>query len=408
MLMGAAQQHPRPVRKILIRSGLLMLKNVRNVEGMVRDQEHTWGEAFEHLAVGVAQFTLESRLSTANGQMCKIIGRSKRDLLNKHLTELFLLEGSWPECKAGLDRLIAGEIPSYSTDMRAAGLDGQVRWVNTVFSLVHDNLTNMPRSLTAVVSDITLLKEAAQNLQHAEMARDDLSRRMMNAQEADRTRIARELHDDIGQSLAVLKIQMLRAGKPVSGHAEMTHASLTELAVKLERIIRKVNSISHGLHSSALELLGLAVAVKSHCRESSEQLGIPVHCFCDEPREKLDSMIALAFLRVLQEAMHNAMKHSHAKSITVRLTSSDGYVGLEVSDDGVGFDVDAADLAAGLGLISMRERIHLVGGEFEIWSSPGRGTRITARAPIVQKTLQSETNETRPLAINLRPGPERR
>ena len=277
-----------------------------------------------------------------------------------------------------------------------------------VFSLAQDDLTDMPRSLTVVVSDITPLKEAAQNLHDSEVARDDLSRRMMNAQEADRTRIARELHDDIGQSLAVLKVQMLRAGKPVSGHPEQMHASLKELAVKLDKIINKVNSISHGLHSSALELLGLAVAVRSHCRECSEQLGIPVNCSCDEPEEKLDSMIALAFLRVLQEAMHNAMKHSHATSITVRLTSSGGYVGLEICDDGVGFDIDAASLAAGLGLISMRERIHLVGGEFELWSSPGRGTRITARAPIVQTTLQAEPNEQGPPAINLSPSPSQR
>jgi PAS domain S-box-containing protein len=385
-----------------------MLKNGRHVERTVKAQEHTWGEAFEHLAVGVAQFTLDGRSLTANGQLCKIIGRSKRDLLDKHLTELFLLEGSWPECKVGLDRLIAGEIPCYSTDMRAVGADGQVAWINTVFSLVHDDLTLMPRSLTAVVSDITLLKEAAQNLHDSEVARDDLSRRMMNAQEADRTRIARELHDDIGQSLAVLKIQMLRAGKPVSGNPEMTHASLKELAVKLEKIINKVNSISHGLHSSALELLGLAVAVRSHCRECSEQLGIPVHCSCDEPQEKLDSMIALAFLRVLQEAMHNVVKHSHATSITVRLTSTGGYVGLEICDDGVGFDVDVAGLAAGLGLISMRERIHLVGGEFELWSSPGRGTRITARAPIVQTTLQAEPNEQGAPAIQHFPKPRQR
>ena len=287
-------------------------------------------------------------------------------------------------------------------------MDGQVVWVNIAFSLVHDDRTNKPRSLTAVISDITSLKEAAQSLHDAEVARDDLSRRMMNAQEADRTRIARELHDDIGQSLAVLKVQMLRAGKPVSGHSEQTHAGLKELAAKLDKIILKVNSISHGLHSSALELLGLAVAVRSHCRECAEQLGIPVHCFCDEPEEKLDSMIALAFLRVLQEAMHNATKHSRATSITVRLTSSGGYIGLEIYDDGVGFDTDAASLAAGLGLISMRERIHLVGGEFDLWSSPGRGTRITARAPIVQATLQAEPNEPDTPAINLVPTPERR
>jgi PAS domain S-box-containing protein len=385
-----------------------MLKNGIPVERNAKPQEHAWGEAFEHLAVGVAQFTLDGRLLTANRQLCEIIGRSERDLLQKHLAELFLLEGSWPECKAGLERLIAGEILSYSTDMRATRVDGHVAWVSTVFSLVHDDLTNMPRSLTAVFSDITRLKEAAQNLHDVEVARDDLSRRMMNAQEADRTRIARELHDDIGQSLAVLKVQMLRADKPVSGHPEQTHASLKDLAFKLDKIITKVNSISHGLHSSALELLGLAVAVRSHCRECSEQLGIPVHCFCDEPEEKLDSMIALAFLRVLQEAMHNAMKHSHATSITVRLTSSGGYVGLEICDDGVGFDMDTASLAAGLGLISMRERIHLVGGEFELWSSPGRGTRITARAPIIQTTLQAEPNEQGAPVIQPFPKPSQR
>jgi signal transduction histidine kinase len=98
-------------------------------------------------------------------------------------------------------------------------------------------------------------------------------------------------------------------------------------------------------------------------------------------------MIVLAFLRVLQETMHNAMKHSGMKSITVRLTCSDHDLSPEIRDDGVGLDVEGARLAAGLGLISMRERIHLIGGEFEIWSSPGQGTRITARAPMIKEAV---------------------
>ena len=158
-----------------------MLKNGKHAEP-IKAQEHTWSEVFEHLAVGVAQFTLGGKLLTANGQLCKIIGRAKRDLLEKHLTQFFLFERSWPECKAGLDRLILGEVPSYATNMGVAKADGQVAWFNIVFSLVHDELTNTPRSLAAVMSDITLLKEAAQNLHNAEVARDDLSRRMMNAQ----------------------------------------------------------------------------------------------------------------------------------------------------------------------------------------------------------------------------------
>jgi PAS domain S-box-containing protein len=352
-------------------------------ERNIYDQEHTWSEAFEHLGVSVAQLKLDGRLLSANEQMCELIGRPKRDLLEKRLNDFFLPEESWSQCGRGLDQLIAGEIPHYSTNLSAVGADGEVVWVDIVFSLVRDNVTNMPRSLTAVAKDITFLKRAEQDLRDAEVVRDELSRRMTNAQEADRTRIARELHDDIGQALAVLKIQMLRADQPVSGHPEMVHASLKDLTVKLAKIIDKVGHLSHGLHSSELELLGLAVAVKSHCRECSEQLRIPIHCSCDHLQEKVDSVIALAFLRVLQEGMHNAVKYSSAKSITVRLTGSDHDLSLEIYDDGVGFDIEGARLAAGLGLISMRERMHLIHGQFEIWSSPGQGTRIMARAPIV-------------------------
>src|SRR5258707_364879 len=188
-------------------------------------------------------------------------------------------------------------------------ITGPVIWGEMVFSLVRDDVTSQPRSMTAVAKDITFLKRAEQDLRDAEGTRDELSRKMMNAQEANRTSIARELHDDIGQSLAVLKIQMLRAGQPVSGQPETMHASLKDLSFKLEKILNKVSRLSHDLHSSELELLGLAVAVMAHCREWSEQLGIPIHCSCDYLDEKLDGMIALAFLRVLQEGMHNAVKH---------------------------------------------------------------------------------------------------
>jgi len=248
-------------------------------------------------------------------------------------------------------------------------------------SLIRDKTTNTPCSLTVIANDITSLKQISRQLQESESARHELSRRMMNAQEAERTRISRELHDDIGQSLAILKIQMLRAGQPSSDYPEKVHPGLKELVGRVDAIIDSVNRLSHDLHSSALELLGLAAAVENHCLECSEQLSIPIQCHCDKVAEKLESAIAVAFLRVVQEAIHNAMKHSRATGVLVRLSSSDRDLRLEISDDGIGFDIEATRLTAGLGLISMRERIHLIGGEFDIFSSPGRGTRIMARAP---------------------------
>jgi len=251
-----------------------------------------------------------------------------------------------------------------------------------VCSLVLDEIADLPYTFAATANDVAALEQVRRRLQASELARNELSRRMMDAQEADRARIARELHDDIGQSLAILKIQMLRAGQPISGDPERTHADLKELTGKLDTIIQRVSHLSHGLHSSELEFMGLAAALKSHCRECSEQLRIPIQCQCDEVEKTLNSIVGLAFLRVVQEALHNAAKHSRAGSIMVRLNGSDRELRLEIYDDGVGFDLEATKLAAGLGLISMRERIHLIGGEFHITSSPGNGTRVVARVPV--------------------------
>ncbi len=238
------------------------------------------------------------------------------------------------------------------------------------------------RSLFAVLSDLTAVSTAEAALRESETARHELARRLTTAQEKERTRIARELHDDIGQALAILRIQMLRAGQPVSGMIGRRHPTIPQLCDNLKSLAEKVSRISHQLHSSELEYLGLAIAVQSHCREFSEKYKIPVECTCEGIPENLDSLLALSLLRIVQEALYNAGKYSKATSIQVALEVSRTDLSLLVSDDGVGFDLDEAKLAAGLGLISMRERVHLAGGEFKIESQPGEGTCIMARIPL--------------------------
>lgn len=348
-------------------------------------EESIWSKAFNHLGVAVAQSTLDGVLITVNDRLCEILQSSRADLRARNFREIFQPTEPQIEFETHLGQLIAGQIIRCSVEMSASRPSGELRWFDTVFSLVLGNDAITPRKLILVAKDITFLKVAERDLHDSELARDELSRRVLNAQDAERTRIARELHDDIGQSLAVLKIQMLRAGQPVSGHPEQRHADLVELSRKIDVITHKVSRLSHGLHSSALEFLGLAAAVESHCLESSQQLRIPIDCQCDHVPKKLDGIMALAFLRVVQEALHNAAKHSRAKKIVVRLNGSGQQLRVDIHDDGVGFDMETARLAPGLGLISMRERIHLIGGKFDIISSPGNGTRITARAPIAQE-----------------------
>jgi len=226
--------------------------------------------------------------------------------------------------------------------------------------------------ISVVAKDLTASREA-------ELARADLSRRLMNAQEAERARIARELHDGIGQSLALLSVQLLRAGKPTS--SGKTGPGIAELCGKLKDIGHQVSRLSHQLHSSELEFLGLAVAIKSLCREFSEQYPIKVECDCTDIPSDLDGDVALGFLRVVQEALHNIAKHSRASEVHVAMSFAGGDLLLNLADNGVGFDKNEVRDSPGLGMVSMRERMHLIGGGLVITSQAGGGTRILARAP---------------------------
>ena len=224
--------------------------------------------------------------------------------------------------------------------------------------------------------DVTDLKLAAEAL-------SGVNARLIEAQEQERTRIARELHDDIGASLAILGIDMLRAGQPVSGSPGQKHPGISEVYEKMQEIAARVSRLSHQLHPPALEYFGLAEAIRLQSREFADQYRIKVQCSCNEFPAKPDRMVALSFLRILQEALHNAGRHSRAENITVSVVADSNMLSLEIKDDGVGFDLKSSRPAAGLGLISMRERMRLIGGEFTIWSQPGHGTKVSCRAPLV-------------------------
>ena len=217
----------------------------------------------------------------------------------------------------------------------------------------------------------------------AEEARREMTERLIMAQESERTRIARELHDDISQSLVVIGIQMLRAGQPVSGEPGQKHPGIPELYEKLKGIAQKVSSISHELHSSSLEYLGLTKAIQGYCLEFSRQYHIAVDCRCAGVSAKLNGISSLCILRVVQESLNNVAKHSKANSVQVELVAvSEDKLQLTVRDDGIGFDLDAARLAGGIGLISMRERMKLVDATCVITSAPGNGTVLTCLVPI--------------------------
>jgi signal transduction histidine kinase len=211
----------------------------------------------------------------------------------------------------------------------------------------------------------------------------------MHAQETEAARIARELHDDLGQSLALLGVQLQSAIQLVAPASPKAKSVFLDVRNRIGEIAHRVSSLSHQLHSSELDYLGLPAAAAALCRMVSEQHRVRVQC-SSAVSTRLQSEIELCLYRILQEALKNAVSHGRATSIEVSLGLTDTAVNLRVTDNGCGFHVKRPTTRPGLGLISMRERATLVGGECRIQSTVGQGTVVEATVPIPKPTVSSD------------------
>jgi signal transduction histidine kinase/ABC-type uncharacterized transport system substrate-binding protein len=209
----------------------------------------------------------------------------------------------------------------------------------------------------------------------------DLAGRLISAQESERRRIARELHDDLSQKLALLGAEIgrlpLRLPASHAGVADLAR----ELSERASNMVRDVHRLSHDLHPARLDIVGLASAIAGLCREVSQQYDIRVEFRHRALEYSLPPAVALCLFRIVQEALHNVVKHSGAASATVRLIPARSGLRLRIADRGTGFDATMGS-AAGLGLLSMRERVHFAGGRIAIRSAAPLGTRIVVNLPI--------------------------
>jgi PAS domain S-box-containing protein len=229
--------------------------------------------------------------------------------------------------------------------------------------------------LVGAVHDITERRLAEENLA-------DLSRKLLEAQEQERSRIGRELHDDINQRLALLSVEIQRVTEvsPVT-HAEL-RSRMDELGKRTSEISAGVQSLSHEFHSSKLEYLGLVSAMRGFCKEFSEKHKVEVAFASEGIPPTVPPEISLCLFRVMQEGLQNAVKHSGVRFFEVELHGSPTDIQLTVRDSGVGFDPELIKDTPGLGLVSMQERVRLVKGTISISSRPLSGTQINVRVPL--------------------------
>jgi PAS domain S-box-containing protein len=263
----------------------------------------------------------------------------------------------------------------FSKDYRLRRQDGKYRWVFDV-AAPRVNGDGSFAGFIGSAADITDQKMAREAL-------EKVSGQLIAAQERERSHLARELHDDICQRLAMLSLRIEKASKGWGSGQKSVSEQLEEIWQQCSALTGDVQALSHELHPSILDNLGLVTGVKSFCRELSQQHGAVVD-FTDRniplslPRE-----VSLSLFRVIQEALHNAIKYSGQKHFEVHLQGKADEIELEISDRGAGFDVASMRNGKGLGLVSMTERIHLLNGRISIDSKPNIGTTVRACVPLV-------------------------
>jgi PAS domain S-box-containing protein len=261
----------------------------------------------------------------------------------------------------------------FEMEYRLRRNDGEYRWIFD-YGVPRFNADGSFAGYIGSASDMTDQKLARE-------AVEKVSGQLIEAQERERRRLARELHDDICQRLAIISLKIEKVTKGW-GNGQSVGDQLEQIWQQCSTLTGDVQALSHELHPSILDNLGLATAVKGFCREVSEQNDAVVEFVASNLPNCLARDVSLALFRVVQEALHNAVRYSGQKHFEVRLQRNDEEIELEVSDRGAGFDAASIKSGAGLGLVSMAERIHQVNGTFTIDSQPNGGTRIQARVPL--------------------------
>ena len=261
----------------------------------------------------------------------------------------------------------------FSMEYRLRRQDGEYRWVLDNGLPRFDQSRSFAGYIGSCI-DVTERKQAEEDLLR-------MTRRVIEAQEQERARIARELHDDIGQRVSLLSVNLAQLEQSPLKPVEVRDR-IGELQRETCEIATDIHTLSHHLHSSRLEYLGIAAVMRSFCQEFGKQTKVRINFESQDLPSPVPADISLCLFRVLQESLQNSAKHSGAQHVEVELWGTPDEIHLVVSDSGSGFDSEGAKRSLGLGLISMEERLRVVKGTFSIESQAKRGTKIHARVPL--------------------------
>jgi len=327
--------------------------------------------------------TVDHRYIEVNGTFERISGWNRDEVIGRTPFDINI----WVDPShrvAFVKQLLSGGIVR-NLDVHARLKNHEV-WIGLGFAaLIEINGETCVLSLIEGVTDF----KGAEETKQAEITLSNMARRLIQAQEEERASVARELHDYVDR-LLLLSINLDRVRQPFPESVSERNEHIAEAKQQIEDLAMDIQNLSHRLHSSKLEYLGLAAAAASYCKELSDEKKVEIQFSSEGMREHLPQDVSLCLFRVLQGALQNALSHSGSQRVEVLLRGGSNEVYLTVRDSGIGFDADDAANAPRIGLAIMKERLRLVDGEFSVQSQRGRGTTIQARVPLHAKIDSAE------------------
>ena len=364
---------------LLIAGLLLQRKRKRKAEAVLRESEERFRVMADTTPALIWMCDPEGRITYRNDRRIAFIGHAPdADHNQEWLTNIH--PDDVGRVLEALQEALKIKEP-FSQEYRLRRSDGVYRWIFDVASPRFNGDGSFAGFIGSAI-DTTDQKLAQQALAK-------VSGQLIDAQEKERSRIARDLHDDICQRLALLSMEIGRANSASRGSPEATQENLEKIRKHCTEIATDVQSLSHQLHSATLDILGVVTAIRSFCKDFAKQHQLTIEFTDRNVPQRLPKDISLCFFRVTQEALHNAVKYSGTKQFFVTLSATEREIQLVVRDEGAGFDVEEAKKNPGLGLVSMQERVNLVHGKFSIESKLGKGTKISAVVPFVAQDATS-------------------
>lgn len=383
-----------PIHILLLQSVVIVALLVhayrrRRVEEALREREHRYQVAMD-LGVCIWDWNVETNEVCVGATLRSKLGIEHGDVGNRP-------EDWWARVypqdvsatKACVNACIKGEADGYAIEHRLLHRDGSVLWFLSRAAALR-RADGTLRHLVGTSLDITELKHAQESSAEAVIAlrngHDEIQRlaeSLIAAQDAERARVARELHDGVSQELAALSIALssLQRRFETMGEGAVPRAEWSAIHRRTEALAQSIRSLSHDFHPDAHASGGLSVALAARCAEISEAQRIAVTFTSDENLDTLDSETTRCLYRVTQEALTNVVRHARARSCQVLLYHRGDRAELTVADDGVGFDLPQSRRGKGLGLISINERVRLAGGTLTVITERGRGTKLQVNLP---------------------------